>query len=116
MKFEWSKRIVNNLKKQEKQELTMDEIENIRKKAVEDYLKSKEFEEEVNSIIKELGDEWFKTYKKENKDLNNDGEKILKEVNDNLDKNKMIADFEKQYEVEGFGQKPTIIELKETVK
>ena len=116
MKFDWSKKILNNLKKQEKKELTMVEIEQIRKQAVEDYLASEEFEQEVNSIIKELGDEWFKTYKKENKDLNNDGEKILKEVNDNLNKDKMIADFEKQYEVEGFGEKPSIIQLKEQIK
>lgn len=113
MKFKWSKNLLNSMKEKETKTLTNMEIEEIKRKAIEEYLDSDEFKEEIDSVVKNLGEEWFATYKKDNSSKNNDGDKIIKDINNKLDNKSQIEELSKEFEVEGFGEKPTVIKLKE---
>lgn len=88
-----------------------------KQKIIEEYLNSDEFQKEIISVVQELGDEWFKIYKEENKGKNDKNINIDEMMKNDAEKDKNIVDeFKKQYEVEGMGEVPDIVKLKNEIK
>lgn len=79
-------------------------LKSIERKAVENYINSDTFNDEVNTIIKSLGDEWYNQYKERNtKETKTNNEYELKET-----KQMSLDDYNKELENElaknGFGK------------
>lgn len=105
----FAKEFLKKFKKQENKvedfikEIPDEVLKTIEKNAIDNYIKSDEFESEVNTIIKTLGDEWYNKYKEKNT-------KEEKTVDYELKENKQmtIDDFNNELEAElqknGFGK------------
>lgn len=105
----WKEKIKNAFK------VKSNEID--KKKIIEEYLNSDEFQKEIVSVVQELGDEWFKIYKEENKGKNDNNKNIDEMMKEEAEKDKNIVDeFKKKYEVEGMNEVPDIIKLKNEVQ
>lgn len=112
-------KILNRLNKEsETKSYTKEEIEKIKKDAVSEYLNSDEFNKEIDSVVKELGEKWYETYKKENElknEKNDKIESILKTEQKIKDKEE-YEKFLKDNDIEGYGQEPDIVKRVELAK
>lgn len=104
-----AEKILSKLKKEQSKTYTEKDIEEIKKKAVDDYLNSKEFTDEIDKVVKTLGDEWYKEYKKENESVNDKNETIEEMLGKNKDQEEYEKFLQENY-VEGYGKEPEIVE------
>lgn len=103
----WKENFIKAFKNEKSKKLSDDEVEKIKKEAVEQYKNSEEHFADVNEIVKKLGDEWFAIYSKQNVDKNANQkslDEIEKEVSNEkkeleklLEENKLVG-YGKNYE------------------
>lgn len=100
----WKENFIKAFKNEKSKKLSDDEIEKIKKEAVEEYKNSDEHFVDINEIVKKLGDEWFTIYSSQNA-AKNEGQKSLDEVKKEVtDDKKELEKLLEENKLDGYGK------------